>query len=500
MDTPIGLQVRAPQFELPDPFAPLARIAQLQHAQTQGALGQLSLQQAQEQRGALNAFRDASQAGDPAALTRLAGFPELQAQAQKVQMTQDQFRNEKAARAAMEVRDSHPEGSPERRQAYLAKISELQRDGIVPPLAMQNLSTQDPTDKFLHGIISRAMPIQAQEVPKFMKVGEAVDKYGQKQEQYGFVDANRQKVAPYPAPGQGLPAGVSAEGAPRLDELTGMALLDALDPGDRSQVKAILDGRQAPPSANARNPRTQRLMEWVAQVDPTFDMTTWKTRNETRAAYAKGPEGRNVAALNTLPRHLEELYQAADDLKNWNISGGTVARHATNWVASAISPDAESRLKRFENARQAVAEELGKAFHGAAAVSATEGWKGQFDATSSDKALKASILEAIKLATGRTEELEANYTRAMNGAPEKPFISPSARKAFDTLKAKVAASGAGKADHGSLPQTQVAPPETATTLLGQIKSGAKQVTLPSGKVLSAQEYVDAYNQKYGAPK
>lgn len=431
----------------PDLAKSLGDAATVQQRYTQAALAQFNMQRANEQHGALRAFEEAKLRGDPNAANSLLRYPDLQKSVLENESTAQAAQRERIARAAQRVLH---ETDPARKQAtYIQEIDAGHARGDIPTVMYQNLRQRPVDDEMLKGIIAQAMPLQGTEAPKYQKVGEEVDKYGQKRDLYGFVDQLRQTVNPP----RNQPSSVGGHVGAPLTDLTGQTLLDSLDPGDRSQVEAILEGRQAPPSPNARNARTQKIMEWVAQADPTFDMTKWKTRNETQAAYSKGPEGRNITALNTLPRHLQELYTAADDLKNVNVPLGTLMRHVTNPIAGYFSPDVEARLNRFRNAKQAVAEELGKAFHGAAAVSATEGWKGQFSDVSSDKSLKASILEAIKLATGRNEELEASYTRAMGHAPKQPFVSKSAREAFAEVEAKVKGQKpAGEGSGGPLPR------------------------------------------------
>jgi hypothetical protein len=137
------------------------------------------------------------------------------------------------------------------------------------------------------------------------------DKYGNHLP--GFVNPRTQEIHLMGAgqPGQGTQTGAQPGGGD-ITGLTGQALLDALDPGDRAQVQAIIEGRQAPPSPNARNQRTQRIMEWVAQAEPGFDMTQWRARNTARSEFAAnrpGTAGGNITALETAMGHLQNLSQ-----------------------------------------------------------------------------------------------------------------------------------------------------------------------------------------------
>lgn len=458
MADPIALGIQVPQFDL---GGVLRNVAQIQHAQTANQLAQFQLQEGTERQSALSSYRGALQAGDPGALTKLAGLPDVYAQAQKNQTAQEQYRNEKAARAAMEVRDAFPEGTPERRQAYVQKLADLHQEGVVPSLAFQNLASQDPTDKFLHGIINRAMPVQAAEVPKFQKVGELTDKYGQKTENYGFVDSNRGTVKPYPAPGEGAPS-ASGNYGNRLEGLTGKALLEALDPGDRAQVEAIIDGRKPPPSPNARTPFTQRLAEWVAQADPGFDNTIWRTRNQTRSEFGStkpSSAGGNLNALGTALAHGDDVLKAAKGLNNSDLPLANIARtYIGNPIARNMGgmSDFATREDKFNGAKKAYMDEVAKVFAGAQSTLADrESWEAKLTAAKSLPQLEGVVQQMTKLMKGRVEQLTGQYNSVM-GTTKTPydFMNPEAAGKMKRIlgeDADLAAPGS-KADHGPLPQ------------------------------------------------
>ncbi len=443
-------------LQLPDPNAyasVLGQAAKIQQAQTTNSLAQLRLRQANEQQGALQAFNRTKD------MNVLGAHPELlqqviqnQSGLANLEGAKDARNRELNARAAQRVLDTRDDL---RAQVHAEEVQKGVQEGRIPALMGQRLLATGPDERMLKGIIHQAMPLAATETEKFQVVDETTDRYGNKRSIHGFVDPVGRRVTPYNPPG-------TDNSVSTHDALQGKELLNALDPGERANIQAYLEGRRAPPPANPRVPATMRAWDILGRVDPSFDMTKWKTRNETEAAYAKGPEGRNITALNTLPRHLEELQEAAKDLRNLNVPGGTIARYLTNPVASAMSPRAEAALKRFYNSRQAVAEELGKAFHGSPSVTATEGWKHNFDATSSDQALQAGIVEAVKLATGRNDELEASYTRAMGKPPSQPFVSQSARDAFDKIMARAKGEKiTPKVDNGPLP-SGMSPPSAIT--------------------------------------
>ena len=76
------------------------------------------------------------------------------------------------------------------------------------------------------------------------------------------------------------PIDVGGAGAkPAIDpNITGDDYLAQLDPARANTIKAIAEGRQAPPTGYAlRSPQVQSLLRDVAQYEPGFDLTLWKS-------------------------------------------------------------------------------------------------------------------------------------------------------------------------------------------------------------------------------
>lgn len=495
-----------PQLEL---------VARMKHAETANALAGMQMQEHRERQGILSSYRTAAQAGDPNATSLLAGLPDVQAQAQKNQMVQEQYRNERVGRAAQELRDAYPtapDGSvpPQRVQAYQTTIAQLHKEGVIPSLMLPQLASQIPDDKFLHGVINRAMPLQAAETPKYQEIGQ--DKYGAKN--FGFVDANRQTIngRPINSP-DAAHTGVGNYGT-RLEGLTGKEFLDALDPGDRSQVQAIIEGRKPPPSPNARTPFTQRLAEWVAQADPGFDNTAWRARNQLRAEFSStknGTAGGNIQALETAINHGDKLRTAHEALNNSGIPLGTIARE---WVGNPLARNLSEGMSNFDareggfNAvRKGYFDEVAKVFAGTSGgVFDRAEWEHKLNSASSPAKRDEVISTLTEMMKGRLTALanSANRNNLQYGKEFGPYdlVNPTTSAKMKRILKEDGdlAPPGSKSDHGPLPQTQTAPPPNAAKLMDQVRAGAKEVTLPSGRVLSAQEYTDAYNQKYGAPK
>lgn len=258
------------------------------------------------------------------------------------------------------------------------------------------------------------------------------DKYGQ--QQYGWVNPNTQEVRDSKGNLIGSPnaPGAPAQSGPDVSGLQGKELLDALDPGDRNQVQAILDGRQAPPSPNARNARTQRINEWVAQAEPGFDMTTWKARNTLRTEMAStkpGTAGGSIIALDTAMSHMDRLQKSADALDNWTFPGSTLLRSGvTNPIARNLEGTSSfnEREAAYNTDRKAVLDEAAKVFAGTSTVFDRKSWEEKLNATQTIGQQNAVIKELVGLMKGRVEAIAQASNRTLGGNKTPyDFIAPT---------------------------------------------------------------------------
>jgi hypothetical protein len=246
---------------------------------------------------------------------------------------------------------------------------------------------------------------------------------------HGFVNGKDQTVKEYQTQGSVRDAGTSS--------LTGEAYLATIDPGRANQIRAMADGRMAPPGGMAlKSPQIQSLMRDVAQFEPGFDFTTWKARNDTRTDLAKGKMGQNVSSFNTAIAHLDSLSRAADGLGN---SRFPLYNTVANMAANATGDDA---VKRFNIAKTAVADELTRAFRGSGGnVHDLVQWEDAINAAGSPKQLHAAIQQAVELLKGRIDAVGDQYNRGMGKTTDPlTLLSPKAKASFERL------SGGGAED------------------------------------------------------
>lgn len=146
----------------PSPFDPVGSSlagANLAGQQYQNATLLQALQQRQRQQGVLEQFRAAGGLGNPQALSALHGDPELYTSALGAIGNRQNWALMQGARAAQGVMSAGDERSDGRIQAYRSALARGVQEGWLTPEQHAQLTQRDPTDLFLYGIISQAMPL-----------------------------------------------------------------------------------------------------------------------------------------------------------------------------------------------------------------------------------------------------------------------------------------------------------------------------------------------------
>jgi hypothetical protein len=199
-------------------------------------------------------------------------------------------------------------------------------------------------------------------------------------------------------------------------------------------VKAIVEGRELPPTLNSRSPGAQSIMQAVNFVDPSFDFSNAQNRAKTRASFTSGDDSKNITAINTAIPHLIALKQAYDNLGNTsvpavnailNFSGNQTGIGGTQAKTAAVSTDAA-----------AVAHELAKVFRNTGMSEAEiKDWQDKISTNASPEQSDAVIQSALDLMDGRLQALGNKYSQGMMVAKDGiDLISPTARAAYQKLR------------------------------------------------------------------
>lgn len=284
--------------------------------------------------------------------------------------------------------------------------------------------------------------------------------------QPGFVDPYSMKA--FDITGKPMTNNPSAPAAGVNPDVTGEDFLKTLPKPQADQIKGIVEGRISPPGAFAlKTPYWQKMLTDVAQYEPGFDLTKWGARAATAKDFASGKSAQNITSFNTALGHLDTLDKAIDGLKN---SDFPAYNSVSNWLASqGGNTEFQKARTRFETARQAVTDELTRAFRGTGGnVSDIKDWESKINSAQSPAALHEATKQAVELLRSRIEALGETYNRGMSTTLEPiKLLSPKAQAAITRLSGEKAPE---------TPAAAPAPAAAASTApkvpdVGEVRSG-----------------------------
>lgn len=248
---------------------------------------------------------------------------------------------------------------------------------------------------------------------------------------------------PAVAPPGGAPAGsaaaqLPATAAPTAGEAPANVrpeVLQSLDPTLASTVKALDEGRMQFPSGFAlKSPYWQNILRLVSNYDPSFDAVNYNARARTRQDFTAGKSAQNITSFNTAIGHLGTLNDSIDALGNTNFSWLNSPLQAVKGAAG--DTEFQAAQKRFMAAKQAVTDELTRAFRGSGGnVHDIVGWEQTLNQADSPAALHAAVKSAVDLLHSRIESVGDQYNRGM-GTTRDPLtlLSPHAQATVNRLE------------------------------------------------------------------
>ena len=235
-----------------------------------------------------------------------------------------------------------------------------------------------------------------------------------------------EKQAAYVAQSRGIIGAGGGSGGAAGADLTGEDFLNTLDPAIANQVRNIAEGFQP---VKGMGKQRQQIMQLVNQYDPTYNEANYPAMAAMWKEVTSGQTGKNISAFNTAPRHMLDLDEAFDRLKNSSMPS---YNYAANELASKTGDPA---LKRFDSAKTAVATELAKAYRGAGALSQEEirDWMEKLSPHNSPAQHKANMQILAKLLRGRIEAIGEQTEKVLGPAASKKvmLLSPKNVPVFD---------------------------------------------------------------------
>jgi len=230
-----------------------------------------------------------------------------------------------------------------------------------------------------------------------------------------------------------------AKGAkiPGDDTKTGDEYIASLPVGVAGTIKAIHEGREAPPPAGSRSAAAQTILGALNHAYPDYDATKYPAYLQAREKFTAGPEGKGINAINTVETHLARMYDHATAPAT---SGGITGK------VTGFFGDKDVRALDID--RTAVSTELSKAY---AAGQISEGevrdWEAKLDFTKPGMTT-GKLITNLKEIDGLLEGKQKAYeTQWKSAAPAPSIVSPVPIISSDAAaaRAKIRGEAAGGA-------------------------------------------------------
>jgi hypothetical protein len=180
-----------------------------------------------------------------------------------------------------------------------------------------------------------------------------------------------------------------------------------LSPDMESTAKAIAAGQLPAPTGMALlNPRNQRVLGRVMEINPSYDFTDVSAKNAAAKAFTSGQQGNALRSVATANVHLEQLGELADALQNGNMQ---VINRVSNWYRTNTGNPAPTN---FDAVKNIIGQEVVKAIvAGGGSAGEREEAAKAFSTASSPSQLKGAI-EHYRMVMGAQQQNLLEQRRA----------------------------------------------------------------------------------------
>lgn len=217
-----------------------------------------------------------------------------------------------------------------------------------------------------------------------------------------------------------------------------------LDDNAERTAQAIATGQLQPPQGMALlNPKNQRILGRVMEINPQYDSTTVTAKKAAATAFTSGQQGNQLRSFATSGQHLDQLGQLIDALDNGN-------NQTINKVGNAIQTwNGATPVTNFDAAKDVVAKEVMKAIvAGGGGQSEREELAKSLSSANSPAQLKGVVKQYRNLMTAQADNLLAQRRAA--GLPDSTLpnyaeptggAAPAGLPSADAIAAELARRG-----------------------------------------------------------
>ena len=235
-----------------------------------------------------------------------------------------------------------------------------------------------------------------------------------------LAEALKQKLAGRPVIQNTFP-GLNGPQNPATAQLTGEDYLKTLPLATSNTIRAISEGRQAPPLANSRSQAAQQLLAALNQYDPEF--TTQRAQVRKAFTTDKNIRNNNIAAV-----HLDALGEIAKAMDNGTFQPGNELWNRATTIFGGAPPT------NYEGLRQAVAGEMDSALHGTSTIPGREAIAATMPAKAAPGQMAGIVDTNLRTLAQKLNAYHEQYAQQIPNDTVWSPILPSARSVFQKHK------------------------------------------------------------------
>ena len=198
-------------------------------------------------------------------------------------------------------------------------------------------------------------------------------------------------------------------------------------------VRRIAEYDDAPLSTGTRGPagdRNRRVMDLVMQYAPDYVPSDFSPRQAVKKEFSQaGVTGRNITAIDTAYSHIGYMYDMAQALQPG--ADSSLVNKVVNAIGKATG---KPEVNNLDMAKQAVSDELARAFKGAnVSDHEIEAWQQKFSSAGTPAQIQGAIETAHHLLQGRIDAVKFAWKRDMRQDYQGDFLSPANQAKHDYI-------------------------------------------------------------------
>lgn len=239
--------------------------------------------------------------------------------------------------------------------------------------------------------------------------------------------------------------------------------LSTINPNDAALVRSIGELRTPPP--NRFTKEGERINSLVQRAYPGYDFTNWQNYLKTKADFAPaGKDGQTMNFIGTALTHMDRMEGNIDALGN--VSAGVFTR-GLNAIKNYAERGSNPQLKNYMVDREAVADEVAKAYNSGAITNAEhDHFMDLINTSDSPQSMHSSLTEFRSLLAGKLGQMRDSWNDQMPRSIRQPMLDRLIARGTD-YQPPAAPAAAAAAPAAAAPAAAAAPQQATNPLAGK---------------------------------